>query len=281
MEGTAPDAAGADVPPGTAGAAVGPCVTTPIACDDELLRQLVGILDAANAEAGQRLFTLDASLHRGSNPLEATHFGEMGRTAESGAEHLDAQLVACVEAMVEHKHLLPHGVTLFLHPPVFTCEQADELCQEASHHDGLALKNLFMMDKKKQLRYLVTACAATKTGFKEMAKAIEAAGGAKPKGGLTFAPDLTERLSLLPGSVTPLGLLNDAGGDVPFYLDQSIFQQDDKEFLSCHPNACHASVLVHRSDLVQFIQEALGHPVTIIPLDGSDSVELTAAQVLA
>merc|ERR1712083_415637 len=150
-------------------------------------------------------------------------------------------------------------------------------CQQTT--DTVPLKNLFMTDKKKRQKYLMTACADTQTGFKPMGVAVEAVNASfKPKGGLSFAPhaDLKACLGLLPGSVTPLGLLNDGGKEVMFFLDQNIFTNEAAEFVSCHPNACNASVRMHKQDLIRFLQVATGHAVTIIPMDGSVSKELSA-----
>merc|ERR1712232_1440612 len=84
------------------------------------------------------------------------------------------------------------------------CEQAEQLCQKPEMNNGetLALKNLFLKDKKKKNNfYLVTACVDTEIRLKEVKFAKQ----------VSFAsPDnLKDKLNLLPGSVTPLGLLND------------------------------------------------------------------------
>jgi len=255
---------------------------------DSLYTTLIGMI--AEANEGGTIFSLDASRHRLPNEATAEHLKEMvdagvlseATSLEEATAHLDRQTIACVRSLIEHKDLFaPHGVTIDLHPPVFTCEQAEALCQEAPH--ALSLKNLFMTDKKRKLKYLMTAMADTQTGFKPMAAAVEEAIPAmKPKGGMTFAPqtDLKALMQLLPGSVTPLGLLNDGDGQVAFFLDQNIFGAE-AELVSCHPNACHASVTMHREALVRFLQSATGHAVTIIPMDGSPSKGLTADGVLA
>jgi Ala-tRNA(Pro) deacylase len=257
---------------------------------DQLYAALLGMIEQANM--GGAIFSLDASKHRIVNGATAGHLKEMVDTGvlcsletclQEGMAHFDAQLLACMEALIMHKDIFAHhGVTIDLHPPVFTCEQAHELCQETPN--ALSLKNLFMTDKKKKQKYLMTAIADTQTGFKPMGAAVEAAAPSmKPKGGLSFAShtDLKGNLGLLPGSVSPLGLLNDNGGVVAFFLDQRIFAQEEVAFVSCHPNACNASVTMHRNDLVKFLQTATGHTVTIIPMDGSASDELTADEILS
>ena len=248
---------------------------------DALYKELLGMLEEANA--GGVIFSLDASRHRLPNDSTFEHLREMMDAGLFSAEatcvaeataHLDTQLLTCVRRLIEHKELFAQdGVTIDLHPPVFTCEQAEALCQPTPA--ALSLKNLLLTDKKKRQRYLMTAVTSTQTGFKPMGAAVEAARPSlKPKGGLTFAPqtDLKASLALLPGSVTPLGVLNDRSGEVALFLDQNIFASHERSLVSCHPNACHASVTMHRQALVAFVHAAAGHAVTVIPMDGSAAV---------
>merc|ERR1719269_62875 len=99
------------------------------------------------------------------------------------------------------------ALEILLHPPAYTCEQAQKLCQKAtmnSNNGGpLAMKNLFLKEKKtkKKRFYLISACVDTEIKFKEIKFAKQ----------VSFASQeaLLEKLGLLPGSVTPFGLLND------------------------------------------------------------------------
>merc|ERR1712167_526203 len=94
------------------------------------------------------------------------------------------------------------ALEILLHPPVYTCEQAEKLCPDATMNGGvtLAMKNLFLRDKKKKF-YLVAACVKTEIKLKEV-KFAKKVVFASPEA-------LKEKLNLLPGSVTPFGLLND------------------------------------------------------------------------
>jgi Ala-tRNA(Pro) deacylase len=60
-------------------------------------------------------------------------------------------------------------------------------------------------------------------------------------------------MKLEPGSVTPLGLLNDHERRVEFYLDQSFFEGNAR--IGCHPNDNTATVWFSSSDLLKMIQE--------------------------
>ena len=64
---------------------------------------------------------------------------------------------------------------------------------------------------------------------------------------LSFASpkDLNEKLGLEPGSVTPLGLLNDSRREIPFYLD-SYFS--DQPRIAAHPNDNTATIWLDPQD---------------------------------
>ena len=74
-------------------------------------------------------------------------------------------------------------------------------------------KNLFVSDDKKRNYYLITLRGDKKINLKEFKKKY----GLRP---LSFASeeDLYKYLKLNPGSVTPLGLLNDEQRKFKFYL---------------------------------------------------------------
>ena len=86
------------------------------------------------------------------------------------------------------------------HEAAFTMEEA--LNMEMPYPDREA-KNLFVRDDKKQNYYLITVCGPKRVQLKEFKKAQ----GTRR---LSFASaeDLKEMLDVLPGSVSPLGLLN-------------------------------------------------------------------------
>ena len=109
-------------------------------------------------------------------------------------------------------------------------------------------KNLFVRDKKKRKYYLITVKGDKRVDLKE----FKNANGTRP---LSFASsdDLRAIMKLEPGSVTPLGLLNDHERRVEFYLDQSFFEGNAR--IGCHPNDNTATVWFSSSDLLKMIQE--------------------------
>ena len=72
---------------------------------------------------------------------------------------------------------------------------------------------------------------------------------------LTFASEgeLYDILKLTPGSVTPLGLLNDEERKVEFCLDREFDTEED--LIGCHPNDNTATVWLKTQDLLEIIKE--------------------------
>lgn len=70
-------------------------------------------------------------------------------------------------------------------------------------------------------------------------------------------------MNLIPGSVTPFGLLNDKDLKVIFYLDKDFFKENG--IIGVHPNDNTATVWLKAEDLIKIIQEH-GNMVNIIEL---------------
>ena len=119
-------------------------------------------------------------------------------------------------------------------------------------------KNLFVRDDKKRNYYLITVKGNKKVDLKEFRKN----NNTRP---LSFASenDLMTILNLIPGSVTPLGLLNDQELKVNFYLDKEFLT--GKEIIGVHPNDNTATLWLKVEDLITLIKDH-GNEVTIINL---------------
>ena len=76
------------------------------------------------------------------------------------------------------------------------------------------------------------------------------------------AEDLMDIMGLIPGAVTPLGLLCDDGRKVELYLDDAF----RGGLIGVHPNDNTATVWLKTEDLVALI-EAHGNPVRLISLE--------------
>ena len=107
-------------------------------------------------------------------------------------------------------------------------------------------KNLFVRDDKKRNYYLITVKGEKRVNLKEFRKAH----GLR---NLSFASadDLMTIMGLIPGAVTPLGLLNDEEKKVVFYLDQVL----EDSLIGVHPNDNTATVWMQSKDLIMLLKE--------------------------
>ena len=109
-------------------------------------------------------------------------------------------------------------------------------------------KNLFIRDDKKRNYYLITVKGNKRVDL----KAFRQQNDTRP---LTFASDqdLMDMLGLIPGAVTPLGLLNDRGHKVTFFLDKSFLEGSG--LIGVHPNDNTATVWLKAQDLLKPLEE--------------------------
>lgn len=129
------------------------------------------------------------------------------------------------------------------HKAVFNMDELDTI--ELPHPEWEA-KNLFVRDDKKRNYYLITVNGAKRVDLKDFRRKHEL----RP---LTFASadDLLEIMKLTPGSVTPLGLLNDSECRVKFYLDAEF----SGGMMGVHPNDNTATVYMKADDVLRLIRE--------------------------
>lgn len=123
----------------------------------------------------------------------------------------------------------------------------DELAEVELPYPEADAKNLFVRDDKKSSYYLITVRGGKRVDLQEFRKSY----GTRR---LSFASaeDLERLLGLFPGSVTPLGLLNNAEKNVKLFLD-SDFADDD--LIGVHPNENTATVWLKAGDLVRLVRE--------------------------
>ena len=131
----------------------------------------------------------------------------------------------------------------------------DELAEVELPYPEADAKNLFVRDDKKSSYYLITVRGSKRVDLQEFRKVY----GTRR---LSFASaeDLERLLGLFPGSVTPLGLLNNTEKNVKLFLD-SDFGEDD--LIGVHPNENTATVWLKAGDLVRLIREH-GNEVELI-----------------
>ncbi|WP_296031640.1 prolyl-tRNA synthetase associated domain-containing protein [uncultured Treponema sp.] len=131
------------------------------------------------------------------------------------------------------------------HKAVFSM---DEVCDVVLPYPECDAKNLFVRDDKKREYFLITVKGNKRVDLKEFRKTH----GTRP---LSFASaeDLMNFLKLMPGSVTPLGLLNGAGRKVKFFLDKDFLEPPG--LIGIHPNENTATVWLKTADLLKLIKE--------------------------
>ena len=143
-----------------------------------------------------------------------------------------------------YAYLTAHGVDyeVIEHPAVFNMEEVEKL--KLPHPEADA-KNLFVRDDKKLHYYMITVQGNKRVDLKQFRKQH----GLR---NLSFASadDLMEIMGLIPGAVTPLGLLNDQERKVELYLDAAF-----SDLISIHPNDNTATVWMKTKDLIRIITE--------------------------
>ena len=112
-------------------------------------------------------------------------------------------------------------------------------------------KNLFVRDDKKQKYYLITVKGDKRVDL----KAFRQRNHTRP---LSFAApeELRMMLGLVPGSVSPFGLLHDEQGRVEFFLDRAFLEAPG--LIGIHPNDNTATVWLKTADFIGPLEEA-GH----------------------
>ena len=125
------------------------------------------------------------------------------------------------------------------HKAVYTSKEGHML---SLPHCEAEAKNLFLKSKKSFV--LMTVKGDKRVDLKAMAKAMGFSSFSFGK-----EDELFSLLSLAPGSVTPMGLLNDKERRVEFYLD-SEFKDG---LIHVHPMENTSSILLSSNDLFEFL----------------------------
>lgn len=141
------------------------------------------------------------------------------------------------------------------HQAVFNMEELSKIKLPYPEYDA---KNLFVRDDKKRNYYLITIKGNKKIDLKKFQQQNNTRR-------LSFASkdDLLNIMNLYPGSVTPLGLLNDQELKVIFYLDEELLR--NKQIIGVHPNDNTATIWLKVPDLIKIIKEH-GNQVNIIKM---------------
>ncbi len=154
-----------------------------------------------------------------------------------------------------YQYLTDRGVQYEVteHPAVFNMAELDAVRLPYPDRDA---KNLFVRDDKKRNYYLITVKGDKRVDLKEFRKRH----GLRP---LSFASpeDLMAIMGLIPGAVTPLGLLSDQERKVTLFLDSAF----SGGLVGVHPNDNTATVWLKAEDLTRLIEEH-GNTVCVVDI---------------
>jgi Ala-tRNA(Pro) deacylase len=145
------------------------------------------------------------------------------------------------------------------HPAVMTVEESERLVPKLP---GAKTKNLFLRDKKGARHLLVTVPH-------DLAVDLKVLGSTLGVDRLGFAsPDrLMKHLGVTPGSVSLLGLVNDAEHAVEFVIDRGLWEA---AAVHAHPLVNTATMVIPHAQLERFLA-ATGHSPRIVEIPGRHS----------
>lgn len=156
-------------------------------------------------------------------------------------------------------HAIPY--VRYDHPAVFTCETAAALVPEMA---AAKTKNVFLRDRKGKRHFLVVVGYHKSVDLKALAPALGA-----DRLSLGSPERMLEHLVVTPGSVTILGLANDANQTVEVIFDEDIAAA---EALRCHPLINTATLSITQADIRRFL-DATGHRLTVLPIPALQKAE--------
>lgn len=132
---------------------------------------------------------------------------------------------------------------LMEHQAIFTIEALESI-DDYPNKDKL-VKNLFLRNANGKQHYLVVVRPDKKVDLKRLRTRI---GSSR----LSFASEarLMQHLELTKGSVSPLGVINDATKSIPVIIDEDLVQA---ETIGVHPNINTATLWMSHEALVKAI----------------------------
>ncbi|PIY07314.1 MAG: prolyl-tRNA editing protein, partial [Bacteroidetes bacterium CG_4_10_14_3_um_filter_31_20] len=112
--------------------------------------------------------------------------------------------------------------------------------------DATHCKNLFFRNHKGNKHYLVIFDCSKNLDIHSLEKILK-------QGKLSFASEqrMKKYLGLLPGSVSPFGLINDIKKEVHLFIDENL---KNSKTISFHPNINTASLVITFNDFLKFIK---------------------------
>ena len=136
-----------------------------------------------------------------------------------------------------------YEIEVHQHDPLFTVEDQTKLRGQINDAHS---KNLFLKNKKDEF-FLLSCEEADKINLKKISKLLKL-------GNLSFAKQeyLEQYLKIKPGSVSPFALLNDVGGFVNFYLEETLYES---KLVNFHPLINTFTITIETSKFIEFMIE--------------------------
>lgn len=143
------------------------------------------------------------------------------------------------------------------HAPAMTMED----CEAIDAVLGVRMcKNLFLCNRQKTDFYLLLMPGDKPFRTKEVSGQLGVA-----RLSFASAEDMEDKLGLLPGSVSVMGLINDTQGRVRLLMDKDLLGEAE---IGCHPCVNTSSVAFSMADLLEKLLPATGHRYTAVELLG-------------
>ncbi|HEX3028757.1 MAG TPA: prolyl-tRNA synthetase associated domain-containing protein [Clostridia bacterium] len=132
--------------------------------------------------------------------------------------------------------------TRVTHPPIYTVSEA----KAYGNFEADGCKNLFFYDKHNERYYLVVMLEDKKAHSNTIRKQVKARQ-------LVFGceEDLMRLLGVIPGSVSPFGIVNDVKKEVTVLIDEDLPKSEKVCF---HPNINTATLVLKYSDFEKFLE---------------------------
>lgn len=119
-------------------------------------------------------------------------------------------------------------------------------------------KNLFLCNRQKTDFYLLLMPGDKPFRTKELSAQLGVA-----RLSFASAEDMEEKLGLLPGAVSVMGLINDRAGAVRLLIDRELLSDAE---IGCHPCVNTSSIAFSMQELLQDLLPATGHVPTQVEL---------------
>lgn len=140
------------------------------------------------------------------------------------------------------------------HDPALTTEQADIFIEGIP---GVRTKTMFLTNKKKTNFYLIIMDEGKKIDLNKFKETVD-----DKQIKIASENTLFEKMMLLPGVVSPFGLLNDKNHDIKVYIDKEIMNE---ERMSFHPNTNTKTIFINTTDLLRFLK-SIGYNVNFVDI---------------